>query len=76
MNLTFIFDGYLFDTITPMLFVFDGYLYEIPEPIIRGDGGSYSARVSPEVDNKHIEKVLREDDEILGVIKAFLICQN
>lgn len=76
MNLTFVFDGYLFDSATPTLFVFDGYLYEIPAPIINRDGGSYSAKVVPEFDNKHIEKVLQEDDEIIGIIKAFLICQN
>lgn len=74
MNFAFVFDGYLADVASPSLFVFDGYLISAVSPFtpvfpdkgLLGGGGR--------IDNRGIIEI--EDDEILLLINAFLICQS
>lgn len=80
MNLTFTLDGYVAESSTPLLFVFDGYLYVTPPTSAGGDGGgsssNYSSRHEEENERDRLKKIEYEDDIIISIVKAFLICQN
>jgi hypothetical protein len=48
------------------------YIY----PFIEQSGGGVINKIKKEKEDNRVQRMLRDDDEVLSIIKVFLQCQN